>query len=109
MFAALSHRMRTLKLITRFYRGIFLANFFVTIVCVYAIAFHRDEANKLIGTFFWGKIVTLSMILYFALQSQKKELYYYQNLGVSKRRLAVTTWMFDFSLWLMLIIIAYQR
>jgi len=101
--------MRTLKLIARFYRGIFLANFFVTIVSAYAIALHRDLANKLIGTFFWGKIVTLCLIIYFAFVAKKKELYYYQNLGVSKQKLAVTVWLVDFSLWLILIIIAYRR
>jgi len=100
--------MRTLKLIARFYRGIFMANFFVTIVSVYAIITHRDQANKLIGTFFWGKIVTLALIIYFAFIAKKKELYYYQNLGVSKQKLAVTTWLFDFSLWLVLIIISYK-
>ncbi|MEO6977704.1 MAG: hypothetical protein ABI113_04965 [Mucilaginibacter sp.] len=101
--------MRTLKLIARFYRGIFLANFFVTIVSVYAIASHRDQANKLIGTFFWGKIVTLLLMIYFAFVAKKKELYYYQNLGVSKQKLAITTGLFDFTLWLVLIVLAYRQ
>jgi hypothetical protein len=101
--------MRTLKLIARFYRGIFLVNFFVTIVTVYAITFHRDQANKLIGTFFWGKIITIALIIYFAFTAKKKELYYYQNLGVSKQKLAITTGLFDFLLWLMLIVLAYRQ
>jgi hypothetical protein len=100
--------MRTLKLIARFYRGIFLPNFFVTIVSVYAIASHRDQANKLIGTFFWGKLVTLALIIYGAFIAKKKELYYYQNLGVSKQKLALTTGLLDFGLWLGLIVIAYM-
>ena len=99
--------MRTLKLIARFYRGILLPNLFVTIVSVYAIASHRDQANKLIGTFFWGKIVTVGMIIYFAFVAKKKELYYYQNLGVSKQKLAIATGLFDFSLWLGFIVMAY--
>src|SRR4051812_11469899 len=100
--------MRTLKLTARFYRGILLPNLFVTIVSFYAIASHRDQANKLIGTFFWGKIVTIALVIYFAFVAQKKELYYYQNLGVSKQKLAVTTGLFDFLLWLVLMVVAYS-
>jgi hypothetical protein len=99
--------MHALKLIARFYSGKFLPNFFVTIVSVYAIASHRDQANKLIGTFFWGKIITLALIIYFAFTAKRKELYYYQNLGMSKQKLALTIGLFDFSLWLGLIIISY--
>jgi len=100
--------MRNLKLIARFYRGIFVANFLVTVVSVFAIASHRNQANKLIGTFFWGKLVTLALMIYFAFVSRRKELYYYQNLGLSKQKLALTISLFDFGLWLILIVIAYS-
>jgi len=99
--------MRNLKLIARFSRSIFPVNFLVTIVSVYAIAAHRDQANKLIGTFFWGKLVTLALMIYVALASKRKELYYYQNLGLSKQKLWLAIGMADFSLWLVLIILAY--
>lgn len=100
--------MRTLKLIARFYRGIFVANFLVTVVSVFAIASHRHQANKLIGTFFWGKLITLALMIYIAFASRRKELYYYQNLGLSKQKLALTISLFDFGLWLILIVIAYS-
>ena len=78
------------------------------LVSVYAIASHRDQANKLIGTFFWGKLVALALMIYIAFASKRKELYYYQNLGLSKQKLALTISLFDFGLWLILIVIAYS-
>ncbi|MGN6395256.1 MAG: hypothetical protein ACTHMI_06820 [Mucilaginibacter sp.] len=101
--------MRNLKLIKRFSRGIIPVNFLVTIISVYAIASHRDQANKLIGTYFWGKIITLALMIFFAMASRRNELYYYQNLGLSKQKLAFTIGLFDFGLWLALTVIAYLQ
>ncbi|MES2109479.1 MAG: hypothetical protein V4577_12055 [Bacteroidota bacterium] len=100
--------MRNLTLIARFSRGIFPVNFLMTMVSVYAIASHRDQANKLIGTFFWGKLVALALMIYIAFASKRKELYYYQNLGLSKQKLALTIGLFDFGLWSVLIVITYS-
>ncbi|MDB5007547.1 MAG: hypothetical protein JWQ84_3487 [Mucilaginibacter sp.] len=40
------------------------------------------------------------MIFYTADHYKKNELYYYQNLGISKLKLLITTSIFDFLLWL---------
>jgi hypothetical protein len=100
--------MRTLKLITRFYAGIFLANFLVTLSCIGIIGFYGPYAHKLMGVLFWFKVVTIGMIFSTAIYYQKKEMYYYQNLGVSKLVLGIATSVFDFLIWLVLIVIAYK-
>lgn len=100
--------MRTLKLIARFYRGIFLANFLVTLSCIGIIGYYGNHAHKLMGFLFWFKVVAIGMIFSTAIYYQKKEMYYYQNLGVSKLRLGITTSVFDFLIWLIVIIIAYR-
>jgi len=100
--------MRTLKLIARFYRGIFLANFLVTLSCIGIVGYYGSHAHKLMGFLFWFKVITLGMIFSTAIYYQKKEMYYYQNLGVSKLKLGITTSVFDFLIWLFIIIIAYQ-
>ncbi|MDB5087794.1 MAG: hypothetical protein JWR09_1788 [Mucilaginibacter sp.] len=100
--------MRTLKLITRFYNGIFWANLFITLCCVGIMGIYRDRAYKIIGMLFWFKVITIAVIFYAAIHYQKKEMYYYQNLGVSKLKLGITTSVFDFLLWLVLILIAYR-
>jgi hypothetical protein len=107
MIAALSQLMRTLKLITRFYSGIFLANFLVTLGCVYLVWLYSANAIEIMGILFWFKIITIAVIFYGSIYYKKNELYYYQNLGVSKIMLGVSTSVFDFLLWLFLIIIVY--
>jgi hypothetical protein len=65
-------------------------------------------AHKLMGILFWYKVISIGMIFSTAIYYKKKELYYYQNLGVSKVKLGISTSVFDFLLWLILIIIAYR-
>ena len=100
--------MRTLKLITRFYGGIFFANFLITLSCIGLICYFGTLAHKLIGMLFWFKVITIGVIFYGAIRYQKKEMYYYQNLGVSKLKLGISTSVFDFLLWLILTIIAFR-
>lgn len=100
--------MRTLKLITRFYSGIFLANFLVTLSCIGIIGYFGPYAHKLMGVLFWFKVITIGMIFSTAIYYQKKEMYYYQNLGVSKLKLGITTSVVDFLIWLILTLIAYR-
>ena len=96
--------MRKLKLITRFYSGIFVANILVTFSCLFIIGFYQAKGIEIIGILFWFKISTLFAIFYLSVLYRKHELYYYQNLGISKLLLGISTSIFDFSLWLILII-----
>lgn len=97
--------MRTLKLITRFYGGIFLANFLVTLSCIFLFSHAGHDPYKIIGVLFWYKVITIIMIFYTADHYKKKELYYYQNLGISKLKLLISTSIFDFLLWVGIILI----
>jgi len=100
--------MRTAKLIARFYGGIFFSNFLVTLSCVFLLWSYGAKAHDLIGILFWSKIISLAMIFYLAIHYKKAELYYYQNLGVSKRQLCIFTSVFDFILWVFVYIIAIK-
>jgi len=97
--------MRTIKLIARFYGGIFLANFLVTLSCVFMMQHAGHEAPKLLSIFFWYKIVTIGLIFYTAIHYKKNELYYYQSLGVSKRQLIISTSIIDFFIWLIFVVL----
>ena len=70
--------MRTIKLITRFYGGIFLANFLVTLSCIGIIIIYGSLAHKLMGILFWYKIISIGLIFSTAIYYKKRELYYYQ-------------------------------
>src|SRR5580704_8865451 len=97
--------MRTIKLTTRFYGKIFLANFLVSLSCVYLLANYGDKAYEIIIVLFWYKVIVIILLFYTAIYYQKQELYYYQNLGISKLKLGITTSVFDFLFWLGLILV----
>ena len=100
--------MRTLILITRFYRGLFLANFLITLSCLAIILFYNDKAFEILDVLFWFKVITLVSIFFSAVYYKKQELYYYQNLGISKLKLGITTSAFDFMLWTMVLLIGLK-
>jgi len=54
---------------------------------------------------FWCKVLTSSMIFFFVNQLKEKQYYYYQNFGVGKKLLWVTTLLFDFLLFILFIIL----
>jgi len=97
--------MRTVRLITRFYGSIFLANFLVTLSCIYLLAMAGKSAQTLVSVFFWYKTISMMMIFYTAVYYKKNELYYYQNLGITKLKLILTTSVFDFFVWLIFILL----
>jgi hypothetical protein len=97
--------MHTFKLIARFYSGIFLADFLVTLSCIYLFRHAGVQSHKIIGVLFWYKIITIVLVFYTTIYYRKNELYYYQNLGVSKLQLGIATSVFDFFLWLALILL----
>ena len=99
--------MLKIKLIARFYKGFFLADLLVTLSCVYILRIYAAQANKIIGFLFWFKLATLAVIFCSSAHYRNKELYYYQNLGVSKLRLAILTSTLDMLLWFILITIVY--
>jgi len=101
--------MRTLKLITRFYGGVFLANFLVTLCCIYMVWFYGQKAIEIIGILFWFKTGTIAAIFFSSVYYRKQELYYYQNLGVGKMQLGLATSLFDFITWLALTITIFNR
>ena len=105
---ALSHLMRTLILVTRFYSGLFFANFLITLSCFGIILTYGDHAFEIIGVLFWFKIITMALVFFGAVYYKKQELYYYQNLGVSKLKLGIITSTFDFTLWTIVLFIGLK-
>jgi len=69
--------------------------------------YYGKESDKIIGVLLWFKFITMIGIFYFVSQSKKKQLYYYQNLGVTKLRIGVLTSIFDFAVFLLALIIIH--
>ncbi len=58
---------------------------------------------KMFVAIFWFKVITLGILYYFINHYKHKELYYYQNLGLSKKFLWISTMAIDMLLFIMLI------
>ncbi len=56
----------------------------------------------------WFKITTLIIIFLYINMYKNKELYYYKNLGTSKKQLWIQSISFDFVLFIILIVLALK-
>ena len=97
--------LKTIKLILTFYKSFFIATTVVTICCVWIF---QHNGISTYFPLFWFKIATLGLIYYFINNFKSNEIYYYQNLGVSKIVLWSSTLVFDFALFIVSIIITYK-
>jgi len=95
---------KTIKLIWTFYKSFLLASSVITVCC---LSLFLKYGFSIFGGLLWFKITTLGLIFYFINGYKSKEYYYYQNLGVSKFLLWATTLIFDFALFIFLIIQTY--
>jgi len=97
--------LKIIRLILTFYRNFFLAAFVITSCCV---EIFWKYGVDIFLEIFWFKLFTLALIFYFIKKFKTKEFYYYQNLGVSKAILWITTLTFDLVLFIFLLILTYK-
>ena|ERR1700710_1779744 len=93
------------SIIWTFYKSFILPSTTITICCLYLF---NKYGFSIFSTLFWFKIATLALTFYYINAYKNKEYYYYQNLGISKILLWTTTFIFDFSLFIFLIIQVYK-
>ena len=96
--------MRTLKLIGRFYGEIYFANFLITLSCIYLLGAYAGHGQKIIAVTVWYKVISIFIIFFGSVFYNRNELYYYQNLGISKGKLCVSTTAIEVLSFAMLII-----
>lgn len=101
--------MHKLKLIARFYRGLFLANSLITLSCLYLLQLYGPHAAEILGILFWYKVISIIVVFYVSIYYKKNELYYYQNLGIRQLQLIIITSIFDFMLWLAAVILQMEQ
>lgn len=96
---------KTIRLTWCFYRNYCLASVAISLVCA-LILWQFGFGNHVFFYLFWFKMVTLGLVFYFINMYKKKEFYYFQNLGLSKQWLWISTLSFDFLLFIFCLIIA---
>lgn len=99
------HKMRTIKLIIHFYKSFAFASWIITLSCIFITYYQGIMAFT---TLFWFKIITLGVIVYFISSYKRDEFYYYKNLGLSKLLLCISTLVFDFILFIFLIVLTLK-
>jgi hypothetical protein len=96
---------KTIRLIWTFYKSFFLLSLLLTI---FSLVLFWEYGLSIFSELFWLKIVTLAITFYFINSQKNKEYYYYQNLGLSKNLIWTTSLIFDFFLFILLIILIYN-
>ena len=85
--------MRTLRAILSFYSSFAFVGFLLTAACLTIVYTNGIATFTLL---FWFKVGTMWIIYYFINSNKRKEYYYYDNLGISKRTLWIPALSVDF-------------
>ena len=93
------------RLVWSFYKSYIFSSITITLCSLFLF---REYGLDIFKALFWFKMATLGVTLFFINSYKKNEYYYYQNLGVSKLMLWVTSLSFDFLLFVFLIIQTYK-
>ena len=93
--------MRTIRLLLTFYKLFAATSITISLTCCIFVYVYKMGISSY-AAFFWIKIVTLVVIFYYIHKNKKNEFYYYKNLGLTKKRLWISTLTFDYILFLIL-------
>jgi len=93
---------RTLRSILSFYQSFAFVGFLLTAACMVTL---YTTGIAMFTFLFWFKIGTLWLIYYFVDSYKRNEYYYYDNLGISKRKLWIPSLVFDFTLFLITMVV----
>lgn len=97
--------LKRLRLIFTFYRSFLLASVLITGCC---LVLFWEYGMSIFNVLVWLKFITMGIIGWFINNYKSKEYYYYQNAGIAKGILWVVTLVFDFSLFLFLMVQLYK-
>ncbi len=97
--------LKTIQALCTFYKSYCFLSVLITFFCVRTFWLYGFAS---FAGIFWLKILTLGIIFFFVNQLKKKEYYYYRNLGIGKTLLWTATLLFDFVLFVVLLILTNQ-
>jgi hypothetical protein len=97
--------MKHLRLLYSFYLGYALPAILLSVCCAIVL---NLAGIKLLPLVCWFKLITLFIFFYFVNSYKRKEIYYYHNLGLSKKKLWGCSLAVDITLFILLLIFALQ-
>ncbi len=93
-----------LRSLVTFYKSFALLTLIINVICTVVIV---KTEFRLFPLMFWFRAAVITIIFYFVSDHKRKEFYYYQNLGISKNTLRVSTFAFDLLLFLLVNYLIY--
>lgn len=97
--------LRIIRIILTFYSSYSFSSICISVIA--AVVFWKVGMSFFVFVF-WFKLLSMGFIITYIDQYRKEEYLYYRNLGVSKTTLWGASLLFDFILFVGLILIAYQ-
>ena len=94
---------KRINLFFTFYKSFCFASILISIVCAYFLVQYGASAYSVL---FWFKIITSALIFFYIKEYKSKEFYFYKNLGISKKALWIFSFLFDFTVYFIVVIIA---
>ena len=94
-----------IRLLLTFYRNFLISTNLLTGCCVWILL---ENGLGSVIILFWFKVITLALIFTFVNSHKSKEFFYYQNLGLSRRLLWISTLAFDLLIFICAMGIASQ-
>jgi len=92
-----------INLFFTFYKSFCFASILISVICAYFLIMYGASAYSVL---FWFKILTSAVIFLYIREYKSKEFYFYKNLGISKKALWIFSFLFDFTLYFIVVIIA---
>lgn len=96
------NKMTKFRLLLTFYLSFAFASSIITLLCISLL---YANAINIITILFWFKIITLVIIFFFIRSYKRKEMYYYLNLGISKKVLWTLVLALDMLIFILLAIV----
>ena len=93
---------RFIRIVATFYSGCIWPSAVVTLSC--AVTYYLNDYS-ILGTLVWIKIILNALTAYFVHSFRPREYYYYQHLGFSRRTLWSVTFVLDFILFLLILLL----
>ncbi len=96
---------KKMRLILNFYKSYALISIGASAFCLFII--YINGLNT-ITALFWFKILMYGLIYFFINSYKNKELYYYKNLGASKKIMWISSLTLDFLIFVLLLTITLK-
>jgi len=101
------NRMKKIKLYITFYKSFCFVSILISLLCAFFL-FELKDKIPIYFSLFWFKIITSVLIFFYIREYKSKEFYFYKNLGISRKALWIFSFIVDFTIYYILIIIAYN-